>query len=144
MSEQINYEQNVLRQDRYWTTYLHHNQAYLGRSYIALNREGQLDPYTDTTPEERAELEVIIGGLQTALNDLYEPDLFNYANFRNTWPRCHWHVIPRYETPRELDGQVFLDNNWGRNYAPYDRDFQISENLFAAIQHDISNRLAGN
>lgn len=144
MSEQIDYEKCTLTQDRFWTTYLHHNQAYLGRSYIALNREGQLDPYTDTTPEERAELEVIIGGLQTALNDLYQPDLFNYANFRNTWPRCHWHVIPRYENLRELDGQTFTDNNWGRNYAPYDRDFQVSQELFSAIRHNISDKLAGN
>ena len=142
MSKPIDYEKYPLKKYKYWTIYLHYNQAYLGRTYIALNRAGNLDPYTDTTTEERAELEVVIAELQTAVNDLYKPNLFNYANFRNTWPRCHWHVIPRYETSRELDGQKFVDENWGKNYAPYDKNFHISEKLFSEILKNISDRLA--
>lgn len=142
MSGHIDYEKYVLKRYKHWTVYLHHNQAYLGRTYIALNRVGNLDPYTNTTPEERNELEVIITELQIALNVLYQPNLCNYANFRNTWPHCHWHVIPRYETARVLDGQKFIDSNWGKNYAPYNRDFQISEEHFSKILKDISDQLA--
>ena len=56
MPEPIDYEKYELKRYQYWTTYLHYNQVYLGRCYIALNRMGNLDPYTDTTANERAEL----------------------------------------------------------------------------------------
>ena len=137
----IDYEKYELKRYNYWTVYLHYNQAYVGRNYIALNREGSLDAFSDTIPEERAELETIIVKLQSVLNDLYQPDIYNYATFGNTWLRCHWHVIPRYETPRTVQGQDFVDHNWGKNYAPYDRNFSISDELFDKIQQDMVNGL---
>lgn len=141
MTDTIDYEKHLLKEYGHWTVYLHYNQAYLGRNYIALNRQGNLDPYTDTTPQERAELELIITDLQSSISDLYQPELYNYANFRNTWPRCHWHVIPRYATPRTLNEQIFTDDNWGKNYAPYNRNFEITTELFEQIKSDMSQRL---
>src|SRR5665648_20433 len=138
MTEELDYEKYLLKSYKYWTTYLHYNQVYLGRCYIALNRPGNIDPYLETTSEEKAELEVIISEIHKALDDLYQPDIYNYANFRNTWPKCHWHVIPRYHDPRIIDGQTFSDENWGRNYAPYDKKFVISDSLF----HDILNNFS--
>lgn len=138
----INYEQYQLKTYNYWTTYLHYNQAYLGRCYIALNRSGNLDPYADTTAKEKTELETAIAQLQHVLTALYQPDLFNYANFRNTWPRCHWHVIPRYQTQRTVHGHLFSDDNWGRNYAPYNREFQISADAFTQILKNITAGLS--
>jgi diadenosine tetraphosphate (Ap4A) HIT family hydrolase len=125
----------------FWTVYLYKSQAYLGRCKIALNRPGAVDPFTDTTAEEQSELATIITKLQATLHDLYQPDLLNYANLRNTWHRCHWHVIPRYAAPRTIGGQQFVDDNWGKNYAPYDRTFKIHEDLMAKIQHDITAKL---
>ena len=135
---EIDYEKYDLKRYQYWTVYLHYNQAYLGRNYIALNRKGSIDAFSGTTSEERAELEIIISKLQSVLNDLYQPDIYNYATFGNTWLRCHWHLIPRYKAPRSLQGQDFVDNNWGKNYAPYDHSFQISDELFNKIRQDMT------
>lgn len=142
MTEEINYEKYPLRKYNFWTIYLHYNQAYLGRCYVALNREGNPDPYLETTNEEKAELEIIIADIHKALDRLYQPDIYNYANFRNTWLRCHWHVIPRYKEERVIDGQKFADNIWGRNYAPYNKDLTISSQLFEKIQKDLSSALS--
>ena len=49
------YEKYPIKSYKYWSVYLHYNQSYLGRCYIVLNRSGNLDPYSDTTVEERAE-----------------------------------------------------------------------------------------
>lgn len=141
MTEEIDYEKYSLKTYQYWTVYLHHSQVYLGRCYIALNRNGSIDPYLGTTFEEKTELGIIIAAIHRALDALYQPDIYNYANFRNTWPRCHWHVIPRYNKSREIDGQVFSDKNQGRNYAPYDKGFTISEELFNKILSDFSDKL---
>ena len=141
VAEKIDYEKYPLKEYEYWTVYLHHNQAYLGRTYIALNRTGSLDAYKDTTPEERKELESIIKKLQKVLNNLYNPDIYNYATFGNTWLRCHWHMIPRYRNARAIDGQEFTDENWGKNYAPYNRSFEVSKEIFEQINKGITDGL---
>ena len=140
-ASRLSYEDLIIETFSFWTLYLHDKQNYLGRSYIALNRGGNLDPFTETSPEEKSELEAIILKLQTALDKLYQPNLYNYANFRNTWPRCHWHIIPRYETLRVVNGQEFIDRNWGKNYAPYDRDFKVSDALLETIKSSIKQEL---
>lgn len=134
------FEKNIVHEYEHWAVFLHESQTYLGRTYIALNRDGEVDPFTDTTVEEQEELFTIVGGLKKALDTLYRPDLLNYANLRNTWNHCHWHVIPRYETERNLYNEVFTDPNFGKNYAPYPKH-EISLELFRKIQYDLRDEL---
>jgi diadenosine tetraphosphate (Ap4A) HIT family hydrolase len=135
------YEADLLRQYENGGVYLHENQTYLGRSYISLARDGEVDPFTDTTPDEQSELLVVVSGLKTALNKLYQPNLLNYANLRNTWKHCHWHVIPRYNSERVVLGHAFEDPNWGKNYAPYP-DFPVPDDVYEKIKTDLSTVLA--
>ena len=135
------YEDNILARYEHWTSFLHPRQAYLGRNYIALNRTGYLDPYRDTTPAEKYELDVAVNGVYVALKKLYAPDKLDYTNFGNEWKHCHLHVIPRYKTSRDVNDEIFTDENWGRNYAPYNKDFTISPQTFEIIKQSIKSEL---
>jgi diadenosine tetraphosphate (Ap4A) HIT family hydrolase len=135
------YDADILHQYENWRVYLHENQTYLGRTYIALGRDGEVDPFTDTTFDEQSELLVVVSGLKSALNKLYQPDLLNYANLRNTWKHCHWHVIPRYKTGRLVLGHRFEDPNWGKNYTPYPLS-AVPNVVYEKVKTDLSNELA--
>jgi len=141
MADTVDYSRYILKTYKFWTVYLNANQAYLGRCYIALHRDGNLDPFLETTEAERRELGLIVAAVQKALNGLYQPDIYNYANLRNTWPKCHWHIIPRYRQARTINGCTFRDRNWGKNYAPYDRNFTVSEEVMAKILQGFSAAL---
>lgn len=134
------YEEDPLRKYENWSVYLHESQTYLGRSYIALARGGEIDPFTETTDDEQAELLLIVNSLKSSIDKLYQPDLINYANLRNTWQHCHWHVIPRYKTVRNVLGHTFEDSNWGKNYAPYAKT-TIPTIVFDKIKTDLSAEL---
>lgn len=136
----VDYEANLLREYDHWAVYLHENQRYLGRTYIALAREGDIDPFTETTQSEQSELLTIVSGLRTVLHDLYQPVRLNYDNLRNAWHHCHWHVIPRYDAPRLIEGVEFIDENPGKNWSPYN-DFPIPESVQAKIRSDIAEAL---
>lgn len=140
MSETRDYEADIIAEFDHWKVYLHEDQRYLGRMYVALKREGEIDPFIDTTPSERNELQYIFNGLHTVLRDLYQPTRLNYSNLRNTWHHCHWHVVPRYDTPREVAGTEFVDENIGKNWSPY-TDFKVPEPTFARIKQDITQAL---
>ena len=135
------YAENILARYEHWTTFLHPSQVYVGRSYIALNRDGDLDPYRDTTPVEKYELDVAINEIYAVIKKLYQPDKFDYTNFGNVWKHCHLHVIPRYETVRNVNGEEFTDKNWGKNYAPYDKKFSPSPETLELIKTAIKTEL---
>lgn len=146
-SNERDFEQDLISQYQYWAVYLHENQSYLGRTYIALLRGSdneEIDPFIDTNIEEREELTSIFNGLKTALDVLYQPTRLNYSNLRNQWHHCHWHVVPRYEGEengrRTIDGFNFYDMNKGKNYAPAPK-LELPENIFQKIKVDLFEAL---
>lgn len=38
-----------------------------------------------------------------AIRTAFKPRRLNYENLGNVVPHVHWHVIPRYEAPRDPD-----------------------------------------
>ena len=130
------FEQYKIRDYRHWAVYLHSNQYFLGRVYIWSKRKGLID-LMDLTPGERGELFVIGSHIKRTLTKLFQPDLFNWASLGNISSQCHVHVIPRYKEPREFDGLTFVDERWGKNYAPYNYAFVVSEETLQKIKNVI-------
>lgn len=125
----------------YWGVTLFENQYYLGRSIIFLKRHAG-DAFIDTSIDEKNELEnIVIPKLTNAISNLYKPDRFNYAALGNEVEHAHWHIIPRYGKPVEFCGMVFEDKNYGKNYAPYDKNFKIDDEILMRIKIDIANTI---
>jgi diadenosine tetraphosphate (Ap4A) HIT family hydrolase len=129
-----------IKEFKYWEVYLHKNQYYLGRVYIWAKRDEAVD-LMEMTPEERRELFNIGRSVNRALAELFSPDLMNYAALGNISTHLHLHVIPRYSASRSFDGVDFIDGRWGRNYAPYDYDFKVSEDTLTKIRDVIIEKL---
>lgn len=141
------FEQYRLAEFEHWGVFLHEDQSYLGRNYVALNRgeEGEEnDPFLNTTSDEQGEFLTIISGVKVVLDELYQLTRLNYANLRNTWHHNHWHVIPRYETPEDglriVGGHEFRDLNQGRNYAPSPKH-EVPAEVVMKIRDDMSEGL---
>jgi diadenosine tetraphosphate (Ap4A) HIT family hydrolase len=136
----MEFERLLIKEYDYWKIYLHENQCYLGRCYIWAKRHDALD-FFDMTQEEFREYTRTGNHLKAALKDLFNPDLLNYATFANEVRHLHTHVIPRYKSPRKFEGVNFSDKNWGKNYAPYDRDFIISEEVLVKIKNAVKGMM---
>src|SRR5262249_7036351 len=109
----------IIKEYRFWVLSLHEGQQYLGRSVAALKSREVIDPFL-LPPEVQQEFTQIALDFQRACAALFQPDLFNYANLRNAWSVCHWHLIPRYASKREFAGFTFDDQRWGKNYLGYE------------------------
>lgn len=121
------YSHNLLKAYRHWEVYLAGNQSYLGRCTVWCRREDATD-LADATPEEQAELFVVLAELRTVATRLFSPDWFNYAFLGNETPHLHGHFLPRYAAPREILGTRFTDAHWGHNYRT-DHGFQVPAEL---------------
>lgn len=125
----------------YWTLFLHENQCYLGRMYL-LAKDAEKKDFLEINTEEREEFFRIGAEIKKTLNHLFLPDKINYAALGNVFERLHVHFVPRYKTKRTFSGVEIIDQRWGKNYAPYDHDFDIEfaiiNELKISIQHTLN------
>lgn len=119
------FERLKVKEYTYWQVYLHPCQNYLGRMYL-LNEKTKAQDFIDLDFAERQEFFELGIKIKRVLADLFSPDKMNYAALSNVFEKLHVHFIPRYKTHRFFAGLEFMDKKWGENYAPYDKDFQIS------------------
>ena len=132
-------EDILIKRYRLWSLLIHRNQHYLGRSILSLNRH--IVDLFDTTKEEREELFSIMKDVREVFKKLFSPDLFNYASLGNNVEHLHLHIIPRYKKKRVFQGFEFFDENWGRNYKPYDVDACPNKEIVDAIKEEIESIL---
>ncbi len=130
----MDYNKLKIKSFKYWDVYLHENQCYLGRVFVQLKDEKDVEDFLDIQGEIRDEFFIIGKKIKKALKILFSPDKMNYAALSNTSPVIHMHIVPRYKDPREFAGMVFKDIRWGQNYAPYDRSFVITEAVLFKIR----------
>ncbi len=132
-------EKNLVKRYDNWTVFVNLNQEHLGRCIVKLNRH--IVDFFKITEEERKELfGTVVPELKESLNKAFDPDLFNYASLGNCVRHLHLHVIPRYKDEREFEGVVFRDKNWNNDYKPYDKEFEVSED----VRHSIAAELRDN
>lgn len=133
------HSENLIKDYKYWSIFVHENQGALGRVYVWCKRKDALD-LPDVTEEEQKELFKILREMEKVLTKAFNPDVFNYAFLGNATRHLHGHIVPRYSKPVEFDGQIFVDKNWGHNYRT-DPDFITTDKLLVAVKEKIKENL---
>jgi diadenosine tetraphosphate (Ap4A) HIT family hydrolase len=87
----------------------------------------------DATPEEQAELFLVLRDLKEAEKEVFQPDWFNYSFLGNETRHLHGHFVPRYAKPRIFMDIVFEDKLYGHNYNT-DHSFQTSAELLGEVR----------
>ena len=137
----MDYEKLKIKSYKYWDLYLHENQCYLGRVFVQLKDEKEIEDFLDIQGEAREEFFLIGSKVKNALKTLFKPNKINYAALSNTSPVIHMHIVPRYIETREFGGVTFKDARWGQNYAPYDRSFVLDESILFKIKYTIKETI---
>lgn len=103
----------ILDSPRYWTVGVNENQGNLGRLVVLAKRRDFVDLRYTTTAEREEFFDIILPLMCAALDGLFQPDLYNYDWLGNIVALPHWHLVPRYKTPRTFMGENFRDPTWG-------------------------------
>jgi diadenosine tetraphosphate (Ap4A) HIT family hydrolase len=137
----MDYEQLKIKSYKYWDLYLHENQCYLGRAFALLREDAGVEDFLAIEGAMRDEFFSIGQDFKAVLKTLFQPDKMNYAALSNTSPQIHVHLVPRYKESREFAGIIFKDTRWGKNYAPYDRSFELDESVLFQIRDSIQQQI---
>ncbi len=137
----MDYSKFKLKEYALWDLYMQDQQyPYLGRCYAWAKRENA-ETILDMDLHETSELfEIVIPEWNESVKQCFQHDRVNVACLCNTAHHLHWHLIPRYFTPRTFAGIEFIDSRPEHNYAPYEKR-KIDEKTLLEIKEKIRYHL---
>jgi diadenosine tetraphosphate (Ap4A) HIT family hydrolase len=101
---------NRIAQSEYWTVLLRPRQPTLGSLVLVCREPAQA--FSALSAAAFADLQGMIRGIETVLRAQVAYERINYLMLMMVDPDVHFHVIPRYSTPREAGGIAYPDTGW--------------------------------
>ncbi|HWL63764.1 MAG TPA: HIT family protein [Steroidobacteraceae bacterium] len=101
---------NRVAQTRYWTVLLRPRQPTLGALVLVCREE--VKAFSELSGEAFADLQHVVQGVEAALREVVAYERINYLMLMMVDPDVHFHVIPRYQSPRQFGGTSFPDTGW--------------------------------
>ena len=102
--------QTIIRQYQYWSVMLRLAQATLGALVLAAHEPVQA--FSALSPASFAELHTVTGHMESALAKAFQYDKINYLMLMMVDPDVHFHVLPRYDQPKQFADMEFFDAGW--------------------------------
>ncbi|MBM3549297.1 MAG: HIT family protein [Alphaproteobacteria bacterium] len=100
----------TVREYQHWVWSLRPVHTTIGCGVLSLRR--YCPHFGEMTPDEGAELAYVAKELEAKLKAAFQFDKINYLMLMMLDPHVHFHVIPRYATPREFGGIAWTDEAW--------------------------------
>lgn len=108
--EKFGYPATLLKEWDHWLLLLRPAQPTLGSCILAAKSDATA--FGDLAPAAHAELAIITKEIETTLSRAVDYAKINYLMLMMVDPHVHFHVIPRYEGARTLDGTEYVDAGW--------------------------------
>ena len=127
----------LIREFEHWVVLLRPAQVTLGSLVLAAKSDAA--SFGSLPPAAHAELATITGQMEATLNAEIGYDKINYLMLMMVDRHVHFHVLPRYEDSRSMDGIAIEDRGW-----PGPPDLKTGQELPAAAFEQLRNRLKQN
>ncbi len=135
--EKFGFPETCVKEYQQWVILLRPQQVTLG-SLILICRE-DATAFSHISSKAFEELPGIIREMETSLAGTFSYSKINYLMLMMVDPEVHFHVIPRYDTPRAVFQQQFLDHGW-----PGPPDLKQSNSISQSVKEEILAHLQEN
>jgi diadenosine tetraphosphate (Ap4A) HIT family hydrolase len=105
----------IIFEGSYWRLVLNRNQDLLGKCMLVLKRH--CEAIAELSSSEWMDLHEQVVLTTEVIEEVFQPDHFNYSFLQNLDRHVHLHIIPRYEGPRDFSGKVFKDEGYPGHYS---------------------------
>jgi diadenosine tetraphosphate (Ap4A) HIT family hydrolase len=104
------YPESLVAGYRHWLVLARPQQPTLGSLVLLCTDPARA--FSQISPAAFAELGQVTADIDAALKAAFQPDKLNYLMLMMVDPDVHFHVLPRYEQPRQFSGRDFSDSFW--------------------------------
>ena len=131
-------EKNLLvKEYKHWKLLVRSKGPTLG-SCVAITQR-HMERFSDITPEEMANFQVLVKDLETCLKSLFNYDKINYQMLMMKDKHTHFHIIPRYAMAKTFLGISWLDEGWP-GLPPHSRQ-DLSLDTLKRVRDEIKSNL---
>ena len=135
--KKFGYPNACLKEFSQWVVLLRTQQVTLG-SLVLICRE-EATAFSQISAEAFTELPKIIREIETNVSRTFAYSKINYLMLMMVDPEVHFHVIPRYDTPRLFSQQQFSDHGW-----PGPPDLKNANDISEEVYQNILSHLKNN
>jgi len=104
------YPDTLLVETDRWAVLVRPQQPTLGALVLACREPVQA--LGQLSPEAFAEMQSLVGRIERGLKAAVRYEKINYLCLMMVDPDVHFHVVPRYSTPRQWESIEFADAGW--------------------------------
>ena len=104
------YPNTVIKQYKHWTVLLREGQVTLGS--LVLCSTSEATEFSALSQDAFIEMNIAIADIERVLKAAFNYDKINYLMLMMVDPHVHFHVFPRYATPRSACGLELIDKGW--------------------------------
>lgn len=107
-------------------------QPTLGSGVLSLNRFAPR--LSDATPDEMRDLAEMISAIEGRVRTVFNYHIMNYFMLMMVDHHVHFHVIPRYASPRTFGGLTWVDNGWPGGAVMSDSQHEGNDAVLCEMQ----------
>ena len=109
-AQAFGYPRTLIADSAHWMVLMRPAQVTVGA--LVLTARDDVRALSDLSPAACTELHTVIGAIERTLAGLFEYRKINYLCLMMRDPQVHFHVLPRYDGPRDVAGTRFTDAGW--------------------------------
>jgi diadenosine tetraphosphate (Ap4A) HIT family hydrolase len=138
--EKFRVQELAIFRSAHWSWSVRPVHSTVGSGILSLNRFAR--SFAEITPEEGADLANTLRTIESALQQFSAPDKMNYVMLMMVDVHLHFHVLPRYSTPRTVAGTDWIDSGWPALPAMGDYGDRQDSPVLLQIRDSLRNLVA--
>ena len=136
--EKFGYPATLVREFKHWLVLLRPAQVTLGSLVLAAKNDAKA--YAALPREAFTEQADAVAAIEDALASFVDYERINYLMLMMVDPNVHFHLIPRYSTPRNWHGLSFADAGWP-GPPRLDSAIKLDDNQLRLLTAEIASKL---
>lgn len=104
---------NLIKDYEHWKILARNRNTTLGNCVAITKRH--MERFSDVAPQEMQEFAQVVKDIEGALQRSFAYDKINYLMLMMKDNHVHFHIIPRYATPRNFAGIQWTDDDWPKS-----------------------------
>ena len=101
-------QNNLIKEYKHWKLLVRNRNTTLGNCVAITKRH--MEQFSEITPEEMKEFATVVKDIEHALKQSFSFDKINWLLLMMKDKHTHFHIIPRYSTPRNFAGISWIDD----------------------------------
>ena len=108
--KKFGYPASLIKEYNHWVVLLRPKQATLGALVLACREDAT--SFSQISTEAFEEQQRVVQDIEAGLKRFQNFDKINYLMLMMVDKEVHYHVLPRYASPREFENETFEDPGW--------------------------------